>query len=298
MVVTETRLEGVRLLARGKVRDIYDLGDSLLFIATDRISAFDYIMATGIPDKGKVLTQISLFWFRMMEDLIPHHVLSTDVRDYPPDLQEHADVLRDRSMLVRKLEMFPVECVARGYLAGSGWKEYRQQGTVCGLPLPAGLQQADRLPETIFTPATKAESGHDENIPFETMVEMVGQADAERLRELTVAIYERGARYARSRGILLADTKFEFGRAGGELVLADEVLTPDSSRFWDVETYRPGISPPSYDKQYLRDYLEKIGWEKQPPVPGLPEEIVAGIRDRYLEIYRKLTGGSLSAETG
>jgi len=297
MVVTETRLEGVELLARGKVRDIYDLGDSLLFIATDRISAFDYIMPTGIPDKGKVLTQISLFWFRMMEDLIPHHVLTTDVRDYPPVLKEHADVLRDRSMLVRKLEMFPVECVARGYLAGSGWKEYRQQGTVCGLPLPEGLQQADRLPETIFTPATKAESGHDENIPFETMMDMVGRADAERLRELTVAIYERGARYARSRGILLADTKFEFGRAGGELVLADEVLTPDSSRFWDVETYRPGISPPSYDKQYLRDYLEKIGWGKQPPVPGLPDEIVAGIRDRYLEIYRKLTGGSLSAES-
>jgi phosphoribosylaminoimidazole-succinocarboxamide synthase len=297
MVVTETRLEGVRLLARGKVRDIYDLGDSLLFIATDRISAFDYIMPTGIPDKGKVLTQISLFWFRMMEDLIPHHVLATDVRDYPPVLEEHAEMLRDRSMLVRKLEMFPVECVARGYLAGSGWKEYRQQGTVCGLPLPEGLQQADGLPETIFTPATKAESGHDENIPFETMVEMVGREDAERLRELTVAIYERGARYARSRGILLADTKFEFGRAGGELVLADEVLTPDSSRFWDVESYRPGISPPSYDKQYLRDYLEKIGWEKQPPVPVLPDEIVAGIRDRYLEIYRKLTGGSLAGES-
>ena len=200
-------------------------------------------------------------------------------------------------MLVRKLEMFPVECVARGYLAGSGWKEYREQGTVCDLPLPEGLQQADRLPETIFTPATKAESGHDENIPFETMMEMVGRADAERLRELTVAIYERGARYARSRGILLADTKFEFGRAGGELVLADEVLTPDSSRFWDVETYRSGISPPSYDKQYLRDYLEKIGWEKQPPVPGLPDEIVTGIRDRYLEIYRKLTGGNLAAES-
>jgi phosphoribosylaminoimidazole-succinocarboxamide synthase len=206
-------------------------------------------------------------------------------------------MLRDRSMLVRKLEMFPVECVARGYLAGSGWKEYRQQGTVCGLPLPEGLQQADRLPETIFTPATKAESGHDENIPFETMVEMVGREDAERLRELTAAIYERGARYAGSRGILLADTKFEFGLSGDEIVLADELLTPDSSRFWDVETYRTGISPPSYDKQYLRDYLEKIGWRKQPPVPTLPEEIVDGIRDRYREIYRKLTGESLAVES-
>jgi phosphoribosylaminoimidazole-succinocarboxamide synthase len=290
MVVTETRLDGIPLLARGKVRDVYDLGERLLFIATDRISAFDYILPTGIPDKGKVLTQISLFWFRMMEDLVSHHVLAADVDDYPEALKPHAEILRGRSMLVRKLDMFPVECVVRGYLAGSGWKEYRRQGTVCGLFLPADLRQADRLPETIFTPATKAESGHDENIPFETMVGLVGRAAAERLRELSVAIYERGVEFARSRGILLADTKFEFGRANGEMILADEVLTPDSSRFWDVATHRPGISPPSYDKQYVRDYLEKIGWDKKPPVPALPDEIVAGVQQRYLDIYRKLTG--------
>ncbi len=294
MVVTETHLDGIKLLARGKVRDIYDLGDELLFVATDRISAFDFVLPTGIPDKGKVLTQISLFWFEMMKDLVPSHVITADVSQYPAALKPYREVLQGRSMLVRKLRMFPVECVVRGYLAGSGWKEYQDRRTVCGIPLPEGLRQADRLPVVIFTPPTKAETGHDENIPFGVMVEKVGRADAERLRKLSMAIYTRGVEHAATRGILLADTKFEFGQAGGEIVLADEVLTPDSSRFWDAATHAPGTSPPSYDKQFVRDYLERIGWDKQPPVPSLPPEIVQGARDRYLEIYKKLTGRDLA----
>ena len=293
MVVLETHIEGVRLLARGKVRDIYDLGDQLLFIASDRISAFDVVLPNGIPDKGRVLTGISMFWFEMMSDLVPHHVISADVDTYPEVLKPHADMLRGRSMLVQKLAMFPVECVVRGYLAGSGWKEYQEMGTVCGIKLPEGLRQADRLPEVIFTPATKAESGHDENIPFARMAEIVGSEDAERLRDLSQQIYQRGVDYAAERGILLADTKFEFGRRDGEIVLGDEVLTPDSSRFWEAATHAPGSSPASYDKQFIRDYLETTAWDKMPPAPALPEEIVDGARQRYLQIYERLTGSSL-----
>ena len=293
MVVLETHIEGVRLLARGKVRDIYDLGDQLLFIASDRISAFDVVLPNGIPDKGRVLTGISMFWFEMMSDLVPHHVISADVETYPEVLKPHADMLRGRSMLVQKLAMFPVECVVRGYLAGSGWKEYQEMGTVCGIGLPEGLRQAERLPEVIFTPATKAESGHDENIPFARMAEIVGGEDAERLRDLSQQIYQRGVDYAAERGILLADTKFEFGRRDGEIVLGDEVLTPDSSRFWEAATHAPGSSPASYDKQFIRDYLETTAWNKTPPAPPLPDEIVDGARQRYLQIYERLTGSSL-----
>ena len=293
MLVTETDLSGVSLTARGKVRDVYDLGEALLFLATDRISAFDHILPQGIPDKGRVLTQISLFWFRRMEERVPHHVIASSVDEYPETLKPHAAILAGRSMLVRKLDMVPVECVVRGYLAGSGWKEYQAGGTVCGIRLPGGLEQASQLPEPIFTPATKATSGHDENISFERMIEIVGGPLAERLRALSLEIYREGAAYARSRGILLADTKFEFGLDGDRIVLADEVLTPDSSRFWAVENHRTGVSPPSYDKQFVRDYLESLGWNKQPPVPDLPGEIVEGARSRYVEIYEKLTGTPL-----
>jgi len=295
MVVLETHIEGVRLLARGKVRDIYDLGDELLFIASDRISAFDVVLPNGIPDKGRVLTGISMFWFEMMSDLVPHHVISADVDAYPEMLKPYADMLRGRSMLVRKLKMFPVECVVRGFLAGSGWKEYQEMGTVCGIGLPQGLRQADRLPEVIFTPATKAETGHDENISFARMVDIVGSEDAERLRDLSQQIYERGVNYAAERGILLADTKFEFGRLNGEIVLGDEVLTPDSSRFWEAATHAPGSSPASYDKQFIRDYLETTTWDKTPPAPVLPEEIIMGARQRYVDIYERLTGAPLPA---
>ena len=291
--VFETDLAGIPLKARGKVRDIYDLGDSLLLVASDRLSAFDYVLPTAIPDKGKVLSQTAAFWFERTKDQIPNHVISTDVREFPERLRPHTAVLAGRSTLARKLDMLPVECVARGYLAGSGWKEYREQGTVCGIELPPGLRESDRLPEPIFTPATKAESGHDENIPFSRTEEIVGPEIAAKLRELTLRIYAAAADYARGRGIIIADTKFEFGLEGDRLVLADEVLTPDSSRFWPVDQYEPGGSQPSFDKQYVRDYLESIGWNKQPPVPELPDEIVQGTRQRYLEIYRILTGQPL-----
>jgi phosphoribosylaminoimidazole-succinocarboxamide synthase len=294
MVVLETQIEGVELMARGKVRDIYDLGDQLLFIASDRVSAFDVVLPNGIPDKGKVLTGISMFWFEMMSDLVPHHVISADVETYPEILKPYAEMLRGRSMLVEKLQMFPVECVVRGFLAGSGWKEYQEHGTVCGIGLPPGLRQADRLPEVIFTPATKAETGHDENIPFGRMIEIVGKDDSEKLRQLSEAIYRRGVEHAASCGILLADTKFEFGRRNGTIVLGDEVLTPDSSRFWEAATHAPGSSPPSYDKQYVRDHLETLTWDKTPPAPALPEEIVMGARQRYLDIYKRLTGSALA----
>jgi phosphoribosylaminoimidazole-succinocarboxamide synthase len=276
----------LKLRGRGKVRDIYEADDRLLIVATDRISAFDYILATGIPDKGRVLTQMTLFWLDFLRDVVPNHLLSTDVSALPPEFE-------GRSMWVKKAQMFDVECVARGYLSGSGWKDYVRTGALCGIPLPAGLRESDALPEPIFTPATKAQSGHDENIPFQTVVSMIGAETAARLRDLTLAIYKKAAEYARSRGIIIADTKFEFGLVDGEIILADEVLTPDSSRFWPAETYSPGGAQPSFDKQFVRDYLESIHWNKQPPAPALPEDVARRTSEKYKEAYRTLSGKSL-----
>ena len=292
--VFETHLPGIALRGRGKVRDVYDLGDSLLIVATDRLSAFDYVLPNPIPDKGKVLNQVSLFWFEKTARVIPNHVITADPAAFPAPLRPHARTLAGRSTLVRKLDMVPVECVARGYLAGSGWKEYREHGAVCGIPLPPGLRESDRLEEPIFTPATKAESGHDENIPFSEVERLLGRDLARDLRDRTLEIYRSAAAYALERGIIIADTKFEFGLAGGKLVVADEMLTPDSSRFWPASTYAPGRAQPSLDKQFVRDYLESIGWNKQPPVPELPPHVVTGLRERYLEIFRILTGRDLA----
>ena len=277
---------------RGKVRDIYDLGDRLVIVATDRISAFDWVLPTAIPDKGRVLTGLTLFWLKYLN--VPNHFLTADPREMPVAFAAQADVLAGRSMLVRKTEVVPVECVVRGYLAGSGWKEYRRDQTVCGIRLPAGLQESQQLPEPIFTPATKEESGHDINISFERMVTIAGQPVAETLRQRSLEVYHKGAEYARSRGIIIADTKFEWGKLpNGELILIDEVLTPDSSRFWPVDQYRPGSSPPSFDKQYVRDWLETTGWDKNSPPPALPEDVVAKTREKYLEAYERLTGKCL-----
>ena len=292
--VFQTEVSGLKLRARGKVRDIYDLGDRLLIVATDRLSAFDYVLPNPIPDKGKVLNQISGFWFDHMKEIIPNHVITQDAREFPKELRAHFDELEGRSTLARKLEMLPIECVARGYLAGSGWKEYRTDGTVCGIALPEGLQESEALPEPIFTPATKAETGHDINISFDEAARIVGAEMAATLRDKTLELYATGVRYAAERGVIIADTKFEFGLDGGELVLADEVLTPDSSRFWPADQYKPGGGQPSFDKQFVRDYLESVGWNKRPPVPELPAEIVDGTRERYLEIYRILTGQELA----
>ena len=289
----ESSLAGVERHARGKVRDVYSVDGGLLIVATDRISAFDYILATGIPDKGRVLTQLSVFWFDFLKDLTPTHFLTASVDQYPPPLWAYRDQLEGRSMLVRRAAMIDIECVARGYLSGSGWKEYQASGTVCGIRLPAGLKESDKLPEPIFTPSTKAQTGHDQNISFETVAELIGAELAGKLRDRTLAIYEKAAEYAAGRGIIIADTKFEFGFVGDELVLADEVLTPDSSRFWPSETYRPGGAQPSYDKQYVRDYLESIRWNKQPPAPGLPAEVAARTAAKYKEAYRVLTGREL-----
>lgn len=281
------------LHARGKVRDIYEAGDDLLFIASDRISAFDHVLATGIPDKGRVLTQLSLFWFDFLCDVVPNHVITARIEEYPEPLGYFDDQLRGRSMLVRRAKMFPVECVVRGYLAGSGWKDYQQNQSVCGIRLPAGLRESDRLPEPIFTPATKSSSGHDINISFAETARIVGTETAEKLRDLTLRIYSLAVEHARSRGIIIADTKFEFGIIDGKIVLADEVLTPDSSRFWPAETYRPGGPQQSYDKQFVRDYLESIHWDKNPPAPSLPENVVQKTREKYIEAYRRLSGKEL-----
>ncbi len=289
-VLLKTEMEGVTLLSRGKVRDIYDLGDTLLIVATDRISAFDHILPTGIPRKGEVLTQISRFWFDFLGDTVEHHVITTDPALFPEALQPHLGQLTGRSMLVKKAEVLPVECIVRGYLAGSGWKEYQREGTVCGIALPAGLQNSSQLPEPIFTPSTKADTGHDINIPFSDMVELVGRDNADQARAISLEIYRRGAEHAASRGIIIADTKFEIGLLDGRLILVDEVLTPDSSRFWPRDKYQPGRNQPSFDKQYVRDYLESINWSKEPPVPELPDEIVAGTTGKYLEAFRSLTG--------
>jgi phosphoribosylaminoimidazole-succinocarboxamide synthase len=273
---------------RGKVRDIYDLGDRLLLVASDRISAFDWVLPTGIPDKGRVLTQTSAFWFSMLGE--PHHMLTTDIGELELPSSIDAEPLAGRSMLVRKTEVVPIECVVRGYLSGSGWKEYCKDGTVCGIRLPAGLAESDQLPEPIFTPATKADSGHDINISFDGMVAAVGRATSEELRRRSLAVYERGAEHARARGIIIADTKFEWGRVGSELILIDEVLTPDSSRFWPADSYRPGGPQPSFDKQYVRDWLETTGWDKNSPPPALPADVVAKTRAKYIDAYERLTG--------
>ncbi len=292
-VILQTDLPSIPLLARGKVRDIYDLGERLLIVATDRISAFDVVMPNGIPDKGRVLTAMSLFWFEFTKDLVENHLITADVAQYPSPLQPHSDLLAGRSMLVKRAKVVPIECVVRGYLAGSGWKEYQEKGTVCEIALPLGLRESDKLPLPIFTPATKAESGHDINIPPEQASRMVGHATYHRLESLSLAVYQRAADYARDRGIIIADTKFELGRHEGRLILVDEVLTPDSSRFWPLDDYRPGRSQQSFDKQPVRDYLEGQGWDKQPPAPQLPTEVVKGTRKRYVEALQMLTGKTL-----
>lgn len=286
-----TSLPGLPPPRRGKVRDVYDLGESLLIVATDRISAFDVVLSPGIPGKGAVLTQLSTFWFRKFERLVPNHLLETDAGAFPPDVAAFAGLLAGRSVLAKKCRVVPFECVARGYLAGSGWKDYRGSGAVCGVPLPAGLREASRLPEPIFTPATKAESGHDENVSFETMANEIGLDLAARLRDLTLSIYSEAAAFAASRGVIVADTKFEFGLdENGSVVWIDEALTPDSSRFWPASSWREGGSPPSFDKQFVRDWLETTGWDKTPPAPLLPPGVVAGTLARYVEAFRALTG--------
>jgi len=284
----ESSLPGIPV-KRGKVRDVYDFGDRLLFVATDRISAFDWILSPGIPDKGRVLTQISRFWFERFEDL-PHHLLSMNPADLPLPDQVDLDALCGRCMVVKKTEVVPFECVVRGYLSGSGWKDYQATGTVCGIALPEGLQQSDQLPQPLFTPATKAETGHDENVSFEIMSDAIGQELAEKLRDLSIQIYQQGSDYARQQGIILADTKFEFGILEGEPILIDEVLTPDSSRFWPAELYQPGGPQPSLDKQFVRDWLESTAWDKNSLPPELPEEIVSKTREKYFEAFRMLTG--------
>jgi len=289
-----TSFPGLPPVRSGKVRDLFDAGNDLVIVATDRISAFDYVLGSGIPDKGKVLTQLSTFWFDLTADVVPNHVLSIDPQAFPAELRAHADVLRGRSMLVRRTEPIPIECVVRGYLVGSGWAEYRKSGTVCGITLPSGLREADRLPEPIFTPSTKAETGHDVNISKVEAGRLVGHGLVQTLARLSLQVYSMGAAHAESRGIIVADTKFEFGvvRDGGreQVLLIDEVLTPDSSRFWPADAYKPGGSQPSFDKQYVRDYLERIAWNKQPPVPSLPDDVIAGTRDKYVEALRRLAG--------
>src|ERR1700733_8832184 len=293
-VVLQTDFPDLELAASGKVRDVYQLDHQrLLFVATDRISAFDYVLATGIPHKGHVLSQISLFWFDFLSDIVPNHVLTADVERYPQTLEKYADALRGRSMIVDRAEMFPVECVVRGYISGSAWKEYQASGKVCGIELPAGLRESDAFPEPIFTPATKAVSGHDENISFARMCEIVGTEASSHLREITLRIYKKAAAYARQRGIIIADTKFEFGRTAKGITLADEVLTPDSSRFWPADKYAPGRGQESYDKQYVRDYLEEIHWNKQPPAPALPDEVARRTSEKYLDAYFQITGRKL-----
>jgi phosphoribosylaminoimidazole-succinocarboxamide synthase len=296
----QTDLGSLPLIARGKVRDVYavssDASSDLVFVATDRISAFDHVLGSGIPDKGRILTQISLFWFDFLRDIVPNHVVTADVAQFPASLQPYKEQLAGRTMLVKRAEMFPIECVARGYLSGSGWKDYQATGAVCGISLPAGLRESDELPEPIFTPAAKINTGgHDENISFDTVIQTVGEETAQKLRELTLAIYRKASEYAATKGVILADTKFEFGmiRRGkddGQITLADEVLTPDSSRYWPAEEYKPGGPTPSFDKQYVRDYLESIHWNKQAPAPSLPDQVVARTREKYLQAFRLLTG--------
>jgi phosphoribosylaminoimidazole-succinocarboxamide synthase len=293
-VLLQTDFPELELHASGKVRDVYRLdNERLLFVATDRISAFDYVLATGIPHKGRVLNQLSLFWFDFLKDIVPNHLVTADVAQYPATVRTYADQLRGRSMVVARAEMFPVECVVRGYISGSAWKEYKATGTVCGIDLPKGLRESDQLPEPIFTPAIKATTGHDENISYEEMTKIVSPEDSRQLRDLTLRIYTKASEYARQRGIIIADTKFEFGRTAHGITLADEVLTPDSSRFWPADKYQPGQAQESYDKQYVRDYLEEIRWNKQPPAPALPPEVAQRTSEKYAEAYHQITGREL-----
>ncbi|MHB1004313.1 MAG: phosphoribosylaminoimidazolesuccinocarboxamide synthase [Chloroflexota bacterium] len=292
-LLTEADLQGQTLFGRGKVRDTYDLGDRLLIVATDRISAFDVVLPNGIPGKGAVLNQLSAFWFRETASVVPNHFLTDSAEEYPASLHPFADQIVGRSMLVRKARRLDVECIVRGYLAGSGWAEYKQSGTVCGQTLPGGLRQADKLPEAIFTPSTKAESGHDRNISVEELANLIGRDLADQMARASLAIYKRAEQLARTKGIIIADTKFEYGLVDGKLILIDEALTPDSSRFWPAESYRSGGSPPSFDKQYVRDWLESIGWNKEPPAPRLPEEVAARTGEKYREAFRALTGREL-----
>ena len=292
-VLLQTDLAGIERVARGKVRDIYRVGDQLLFVASDRISAFDVVIPNGIPRKGEVLTKLSIFWFDFLKDVVPTHFITANADEYPESLQAFRGQLEGRSMLVKRLEMIPIECVARGYLAGSGWKEYLQTGNVCGHEIRPGMRENGLLPEAIFTPATKAETGHDENISFEQACGLIGKDLCEKLRDLTLEIYSRAQQHALACGLILADTKFEFGRLNGEILLADEVLTPDSSRYWPFELYQPGRPQPSYDKQYVRDYLESVNWNKEPPAPELPPEVVANTAAKYEEAYVTLTGEEL-----
>jgi phosphoribosylaminoimidazole-succinocarboxamide synthase len=290
-VISQTEFPGLKLLGRGKVRDIYDLGDQLLIVATDRLSAFDVVLPTPIPDKGRVLTQLSLFWFDKLADVVPHHVI--EAKNFTGELAPYADSLAGRAMLVRRTEPAPIECVVRGYISGSGWKDYQKTGAICGIPLPAGMRESDRLPEPIFTPSTKATTGHDENISFDETVSRIGRPLAERLRDVSLTLYRRAAEHAAARGIIIADTKFEFGLRGNELIWIDEALTPDSSRFWPADQYSPGNAQPSFDKQFVRDYLERIGWNKQPPAPPLPPDVVAGTQQKYRDAYQRITGHAL-----
>ena len=293
MIVIQSNLPGIKLHGRGKVRDIYDLEDRFLIVVTDRLSAFDVVLPTPIPNKGKVLNQMSAFWFDHFKDFVPNHVTSTNVGDFPSAVQPLRDQLEGRSMLVRKAKVFPIECVARGFLTGSGIKEYNKTGKVCGIELPAGLRESDRLPEPIFTPATKADTGHDENISAEQAARIIGDDNARRLKDLTLSLYTRAVDYASKRGIIICDTKFEFGVIDGVITIVDEMLTPDSSRFWPAGKYEPGKLQPSFDKQYVRDYLERIGWNKQPPAPELPQEIAEATTEKYIEALRILTGRNL-----
>jgi len=295
-VVLQTELKGIKLFKRGKVRDIYELGDKLLIVATDRISAFDYVLPNGIPYKGKVLNGLSAFWFDFTRSIVPNHMISTEISEFPDELHRFADLLEGRAMLVKKAERIDIECVVRGYISGSAWREYRQGGTVCGMKLPEGLRESDELPEPIFTPAIKAETGHDENIPISRMKGLIGEDLTERIIEKSIEIYRAAVEYADSRGIIIADTKFEFGLLDGQLIVIDEMLTPDSSRFWDKSDYEPGRPQRSFDKQYVRDYLESINWDKQPPVPELPEDVVRNTSLKYLEAYRRITGRSLTPQ--
>ena len=291
-VVSQTNFPTLKLVGRGKVRDIYELqGDLLLIVATDRLSAFDVVLPTPIPDKGRVLTQLSVFWFNHLNDLVKNHLIAS--KHFPTILEPFDSEIRGRAMLVRKTQPVPIECVVRGYISGSGWKEYQKSGSVCGIRLPAGLHESDRLPEPLFTPSTKATTGHDENISFDEVVLRVGGSLAESLREISLKIYRLAAEHAAARGIIIADTKFEFGTLNGELVWIDEALTPDSSRFWPVDQYKAGEAQPSFDKQYVRDYLEKIGWNKQPPAPALPSEVVTGTQQKYRDAYQRITGHAL-----